>query len=152
MRIEDEIKQKEFKSAYQKLTVNLLFTTNWLSASHSRILKPYGISIQQYNILRILRGQHPNHIIMGAILERMLDKSSNVTRLVDKLEAKLLVTRTTCSDDKRKFEVKITDEGLLILKKLDKITSDFTNYLEQITEEEALKMSDLLDKMRDIKF
>jgi len=152
MKIEDEIKQKEFKSAYQKMTVNLLFTTNWLSASHTRILKPYGISVQQYNILRILRGQHPNHINMGAILERMLDKSSNVTRLVDKLEAKNFVTRTSCAEDKRKFEVKITEEGLTVLKKLDKVTLDFTNFKEQISEEEALKISDLLDKIRDIKF
>jgi DNA-binding MarR family transcriptional regulator len=148
MKLEDEIKQKVFKSPYQKLTVNILFTSGWLSGVHNKTLKKYGISTQQFNILRILRGQYPKTANVSLLVERMLDKSSNVTRLLDKLVAKGLVTRESCSEDRRKFNITITPKGLELLSSLDTEVNEMENILKNITEEEATLVSDLLDKLR----
>src|SRR4051812_29759437 len=101
MKLEDEIKQKNFTSIYHKVNINILFTASWLSTQTARILKPYSITPQQYNVLRILRGQNANPASVGLIQERMLDKSSNASRLVDKLLEKKLIDRKTCPEDRR---------------------------------------------------
>lgn len=148
MKIEDEIKQKSFKSTYQKLTVNILFTSGWLSGIHNKNLKTYGISSQQFNILRILRGQYPETCNVSLLVERMLDKSSNVTRLLDKLVLKDLVTRNACPEDRRKFNILITKKGLDLLNSLDGEVDKIENVMNNITEEEAILVSDILDKLR----
>ncbi len=150
MSIEKEIKQtKPFRSSYQKVLVNLLFTTNWINTEQLAILKPHGLSPQQYNVLRILRGQHPAPITINGIIERMLDKMSNASRLVDKLLGKDLVTRTDNISDRRACDIRITEKGLQLLYTIDDLQTKWEASLQGLSPEEATQLSDLLDKMRN---
>ncbi len=148
MRLEDEIQQKHFRSPYHKLALNLLYTGSWLQTLNARALKPYGLSPQQYNILRILRGQHPNPATVQLIKERMLDRMSNVSRLVEKLRQKGLVERRTCPSDRRAVDVVITDAGLQLLEALDREEETWLEALRNLTPEEASRLNELLDKLR----
>ncbi|GAB3571281.1 MarR family transcriptional regulator [Spirosoma luteolum] len=150
MSIEEDIKQTTpFKSPHHRVMVNLMFTSNWISDSQARLLKPYGLTLQQYNVLRILRGQYPNPAKVTDITERMLDKMSNASRLVDKLVLKKLVLRTECPSDRRAVDVVITDAGLDLLKKLDDFQEKWdATHNQKITEDEAIQLSILLDKLR----
>jgi len=148
MSIETDIKQSAFRSAYHRVTVNLMYTNNWLCDGQAQALKPYGLSLPQYNVLRILRGQYPNPVKVADITERMLDKMSNASRLVDKLLAKGLVQRSECPNDRRAVDVLITEAGLDLLKQLDQSQSDWDQRLKTLTEEEADQLSHLLDKLR----
>lgn len=148
MSIETDIKQSKFRNAYHKMALNLIYTTSWLANSQACLLKPYDLTTQQYNVLRILRGQHPNPVRVNDIIERMLDKMSNASRLVDKLLAKGLVKRSECPRDRRAVDVIITDEGLQILTELDEMQGEWEKKLQNVTEEEAEILSNLLDKLR----
>lgn len=148
MRIEDEIKQKSFKSEFQKLAVNLLFTHGWLISANKELLLSQDITSTQYNILRILRGQHPNPISINLLKERMLDKMSDTSRLVERLRIKGLVDRSVCKNDRRKSDVKITKSGLSLLKELDHIDEDLEKVFSKISKKEAVILNDLLDKLR----
>ena len=147
MKIEDEIKQQKFKSAHQKALINLLYTTSWLQSKHQDFFKPYKITAQQFNILRILKGQYPKSISGTEIKSRMLDKNSDVSRLLDRLVTKNLITKKTCPNDKRATDVNITESGLELLKTLEKFQNQIDSVLA-LTEEEALQLSQLLDKSR----
>jgi len=148
MSIEKDIKQANFKSPYSKAVVNILYTNNWLQSLQVEVFKPFDLTLQQYNVLRILRGQYPNPITVIAIIERMLDKMSNASRLVDKLLAKELVIRRLCPHDRRAVDVIITEKGLELLGKIDTLQSQWEDKLSGLTEIEALQLSNLLDKMR----
>lgn len=148
MKIESEIKQEKFASEYQKLAINILFTSNWLNSTTSKILKPYGVSPQQYNVLRILKGQSPNSISINNIMERMIDKMSNTSRLVEKLRQKELIERVICEKDRRQVDVKISEKGLVLLDKVKTEMNAFKGLAENITEKEAKNINELLDKMR----
>jgi DNA-binding MarR family transcriptional regulator len=148
MKIEEEIKQKRFKSEYQKAVINILFTSSWLSSANSKALKPYGITPQQYNILRILRGQFPNPVTVSLLQERMLDRMSNASRLVEKLKVKKLVERKECKKDRRQVDVLLTEIGLGLLKEIDLNIKDFENILDDISSEEAEELNRILDKIR----
>lgn len=149
MKIEDEIKQKEFKTPYIKAILNVVFTANWWNAQSVDSLKPYGISPQQYNILRILRGSHPNKLPVLSIKERMLDRTPNTTRLVDKLLSKGYVFRERCAEDRRVVYIGITEEGLDFMEVLDKDWDSREMFSEiNLSDEEANQLSDLLDKLR----
>ncbi|MCP1384408.1 MarR family winged helix-turn-helix transcriptional regulator [Runella salmonicolor] len=148
MSIETDIKQSKFRNAYHKMALNLIYTTSWLSNGQAALLKPYDLTTQQYNVLRILRGQHPNPVRVNDIIERMLDKMSNASRLVDKLLAKGLVKRTECPRDRRAVDVVITDDGMKILAELDAMQGEWEKTLLNVTEEEANLLSDILDKLR----
>ncbi|GAB2557454.1 MarR family winged helix-turn-helix transcriptional regulator [Spirosoma aerophilum] len=150
MSIETDIKQSTpFRSPYQRAIVNLLYTSNWIAGSQTQLLKPFKLTLQQYNVLRILRGQYPNPIKVSDITERMLDKMSNASRLVDKLVAKKLVLRTECPSDRRAVDVVITDKGLDLLKQLDTRQSEWNTLLEaKLTADEAVSLSLLLDRLR----
>jgi len=148
MELEKEIHQTKFEHEHQKLMLNIIFTSNWLSLKHSQRLKPYGISPQQFNILRILRGQYPNSATVTLLTERMLDKSSNASRLVEKLRQKGLVDRCVCPEDRRAVNVKITQQGLDLLKTLDRQSDDIHQDLRQLSEEEARIVNQLLDRVR----
>lgn len=150
MSIETDIKQTiPFKTPYHRVMVNLIYTSNWLMDSQTRVLKPFKITLQQYNVLRILRGQHPSPIKVADITERMLDKMSNASRLVDKLVAKQFVLRTECPSDRRAVDVVVTDKGLELLNKIDVYLTEWADLQRQkLTEEEALLLSKLLDKFR----
>lgn len=149
MRLEEEIKQKAFATEHQKAIVNILYTAAWLGAKHSRLLKPFGLSSQQFNILRILRGQYPNPANITLLQERMLDKMSNASRLVDKLVQKELANRKECPNDRRQMDVLITDKGLDLLLKLDKLFPGVEEQTKKLSSEEAVQLNLLLDKMRD---
>ncbi len=148
MEIGKAIKQSKFKSEHQKMLINILFTSGWLSSAHTAQLKPHGISVQQYNILRILRGQHPNPATVNLLIDRMLDKNSNASRLVEKLRLKKLVERSICKDDRRAVNVLITKKGLELLVELDKLEEHFVAQLQNISEKEAEQLNLLLDKLR----
>ena len=148
MKIEEEIKQKSFKSEYQKLAVNLIFTHGWLMSYQKTLFDKHEITTTQYNILRILRGQYPNPISVTILKERMLDKMSDTSRLVERLRVKGLLDRKTCENDRRKSDVKITKTGLALLKKLDNIDSKFEKLISNISVDEAITVNGLLDKLR----
>lgn len=147
MKIEEEIKQPKFRDAYQKAVINLLFTASWLQSQHQEFFKSYGITVNQFNILRILKGQHPNSISATEIKSRLLDKNSDVSRLLDRLLSKKLVVKHLCTTDKRAFDVLITDTGLELLRSMDKFLPQRDRVIS-LTEEEATQLSDLLDKAR----
>lgn len=150
MSIETDIKQgTPFKSPHHRVVVNLIYTANWLTGNQTQLLKPSKITLQQYNVLRILRGQYPNPIKVSDITERMLDKMSNASRLVDKLVAKKLVLRTECPSDRRAVDVVITEKGLELLKQLDVSQGNRDTLLEdKLTADEANMLSHLLDRLR----
>lgn len=149
MRIEEEIKQDTFKDEFHKLYINLLYTSGWLQVLLARRFREYNISIPQYNILRILRGQHPKPASVNLLIERMLDKTSNASRIVDKLEAKELVTRTPCPHDRRTVEIRITDKGLRLLEEMEPLAEARSTGISNLTKEEAHLLNRLLDKIRE---
>ena len=148
MRLEEEIKQKSFKSEYQKLAVNIIFTHGWLNTLQKKQFDSFGITSTQYNILRILRGQHPNPASINLLKDRMLDKMSDTSRLIERLRVKGLVDRQICSNDRRKSDVKITGEGLNLLKNLDDVEKNIESIFSSLSKKEAKTVNDLLDKMR----
>lgn len=150
MKIEEEIKQnKPFKSEYQKAVVNLMFTASWWSQHATRLLRPYGISQEQYNILRILRGMHPEPATIKTLTERMLDKNSNASRLVEKLKQKKLLDRLECPNDRRRVDITITESGLRMLDETSlMMEGNMSTYFNTLTVEEAQQLNKLLDKMR----
>ncbi|QNL21184.1 MarR family transcriptional regulator [Hyphobacterium sp. CCMP332] len=147
-KLEDEIKQYKFPSQFQKALLNLIYTGNWIAARHKKFFAEHNLSHEQYNVLRILRGQHPNPASIQLINERMLDKMSNVSRLVEKLRAKSLITRTVSSEDRRQVDVKISDKGLSLLAEMDVEIDKLQTSIQTISESEAEHLNQLLDKLR----
>jgi DNA-binding MarR family transcriptional regulator len=148
MSIETDIKQKKFRSPYQRLVLNLIYTSNWLGYKQIEIFREHELTPEQYNVLRILRGQYPNPIKVSDISERMLDKNSNTSRLIDKLLLKDLVKRTSCPSDRRAVDVVINEKGLDLLKVIDPKVDEWEESLDTITHEEANTVNALLDKLR----
>jgi DNA-binding MarR family transcriptional regulator len=148
MNIEDEIKQSSFRSPLQKAGINLLFTYHWMINQQKDFFKPYGITTQQFNMLRILRGQYPKSISGADIKSRMLDKNSDVSRLLDRLLFKKLVAKSQSNTDKRAADVLITEKGLELLRQIDTSINSLDNILDGLTAEEAIQLSMLLDKSR----
>lgn len=148
MKIEEEIKQTKFKNAFQKASINLQFTAKWLEAAGNDFFKQFGITAQQFNILRILRGQNQNSISAAEIKHRMLDRNSDVSRLLDRLIEKKMVTKTQCESDKRATDVLITPTGLKLLAKIDDRLDEIDSKILNLTAKEATLLSDLLDKCR----
>lgn len=132
----------------EKAVVNLLFTHNWLKGIQTEALKPYGLSNQQFNILRILRGQHPQPASVKLLTERMLDKSSNASRLVDKLVQKGLVDRKFCENDRRQVDVLINEKGLKTIEAASKASEERLSDLK-LSDKDFEQLSELLDKMRE---
>ncbi|HUX61453.1 MAG TPA: hypothetical protein VMV32_09100 [Ignavibacteriaceae bacterium] len=148
MKLEEEISQKSFKSDYHKATINLIYTYNWLVNYQIDLLKPYGITLQQFNILRILRGQFPNPTSIKIIKDRMLDKMSDASRIVEKLRLKNLVDRKVCPHERRKVDVLITQSGLDLLKEIDNHDDEVIAKISSLSETEVVQLNELLDKMR----
>lgn len=149
MSLEEDIKQeKGFRNEHQKALVNILYTDGWLRGSLRELLHPHDLTNQQYNVLRILRGSHPLPLSTSAIRERMLDKMSDASRIVDRLCKKGLTERNTCSLDKRLVDVLITDKGLELLALIDGKEQGFERILANLSEEEAKALNTLLDKAR----
>ncbi|HEY6143460.1 MAG TPA: MarR family transcriptional regulator [Flavobacterium sp.] len=150
MKIEEVIKSTVPMDNSTKVILNILYTQNVISDNMNEILKPYDLSGEQYNVLRILRGQKGCPANMCVIQERMIAKTSNTTRLVDKLLLKELVTREVCPDNRRKIEVTITQKGLDLLKELDpKIEAHEHFFTKNLDSEEVIQLNRLLEKYRN---
>src|SRR4051812_45126251 len=119
MSLEEDIRQQKFLNEHEKAAINVLFTGSWLHTTNAARLKNYGITPEQYNVLRILRGSHPKPMMLADITARMIDKSSNATRLVEKLRQKNLLKREICENNRRQVDIFITVKGLNLLKKVD---------------------------------
>jgi DNA-binding MarR family transcriptional regulator len=147
MGIEKDIQQTNFRNEYQKLGINLLYTANWLNENVGKFLEQEEITQQQYNILRILRGSEVPLSTLQ-IRERMLDKMSDTSRIVDRLIVKELVAKSTCPTDKRLVDITLTDKGHALVEKLDQLNDQIDGLLKGVTENEAKTINEILDKLR----
>jgi DNA-binding MarR family transcriptional regulator len=148
MRIDDEIQSSKFEDNYHKLVINIAYTDSWLSNTFRCKFEKHNLTQQQFNILRILRGQYPKPATVNLLKERMVDKMSDASRIVDRLVQKGLVSRCTNTKDRRAVDIRISDAGMEILAKMD-IEFKTKDVLEKnLSPEEAGMLSDLLDKMR----
>lgn len=150
MGINEDIKQARFASEYQKATINVLFTASFISHRYQQFLKQFTITPPQFNLLRILRGQYPEATTINDLIDRMIDKSSNASRIVEKLVVKNLVERKVCKSDRRAMDVVITKQGLQLLSEIDKLEPEMYFGLHSITEQEAKTLNEILDKGREI--
>ena len=148
MRLEDEIQQFKFRNQRQKMLINLIYTYNAISSKMQEFLKTESLTMQQYNILRILRGQHPNPSTNSLVKERMLDRNSDVTRIIDRMIRDGLVSRVNCESDRRRVDITITELGLDKLKRLDAMSGQMDTIASGLSEEESAILNDMLDKLR----
>jgi DNA-binding MarR family transcriptional regulator len=148
MSLEDDIKQEKFENEHHKMAVNILFSAGWLHNLNSIRFKPFDVTPEQYNVLRILRGSHPKQLMLAEITGRMIDKSSNATRLVEKLRQKGLVKREICETNRRQVDIIITDKGLTLLSNIDKTSDEWLKNLKAVTRQEAQELNRILDKLR----
>ncbi|MCD0489325.1 MarR family transcriptional regulator [Pedobacter sp. MC2016-14] len=148
MNLQKETKTKKFENIFQQSIVNVMFTYNWCNERVKQAVLPYDITAQQFNVLRILRGQYPNASTINLIKERMLDKMSDASRIVDRLKQKELVIKETNGADRRAVDIMISDKGLALLKKMDKSISLAAIVEPNLTSDEAEQLNVLLDKLR----
>lgn len=149
MGIKEEIKQSKFRSSAQKVVINLLYTNNWLEEKIRSFLVEQELTPQQFNVMRILRGSHPEPLSTLQIRERMLDKMSDTSRIVDRLVKKGLATKKPCAMDKRLVDVSITPAGLRKLAIIDRNEQAIDSTMKNLNDEELEQLSFLLDKIRD---
>ena len=149
MGIEKDIQQAKFRNPRQKAGINLIYTMAWMREKTKAIFDSEDITPQQFNILRILRGSFPDPLSTLQIRERMLEKMSDTSRIVDRLIAKGLVKKVTCKNDRRLVDVIITDKGKKMLERLDARQDEIDGVLGNLSEKDANILSDLLDKLRD---
>jgi DNA-binding MarR family transcriptional regulator len=147
MSIEKDIQQAKFRNEYHKTVVNIIFTYNWITEKNKQIFEKGDITSQQYNILRILRGAG-KPLSTLQIRQRMLDKMSDTSRIVDRLVKKDLVQKVICKTDRRLVDVTITDAGMQLLEKLDGYNEELDAVLSSLSEEDAKMLNQLLDKIR----
>ena len=148
MGIEKDIQQTNFRNEFQKMGINIIYTANWLNEKMGQILATEDITQQQYNILRILRGSDAPLSTLK-IRERMLDKMSDTSRIVDRLIVKGLVEKTACIKDKRLVDITVSKKGLQLLEKLDSLNEHIDSILKGVNEKEAQAMNQILDKLRE---
>ena len=146
--IGEAIKQEKFKSEFIKADINIAYTFSCFSGIKSRILKKYGITLAQFNILRIIRGLKGEPASIKLLTERMIDKMSNASRLVEKLKGKGLVVRKECPNDRRQVEIYISEKGIHLIEEARQAIDDEMKRRQTLTEEEASELNRLLDKMR----
>lgn len=148
MDIGEVIKQSSFADNRIKSQINLIYTYNWLRDQHAPVFKRHGILVQHFNVMKIVKGRHPEPTNPGHIIDVMLDKKRDLTRLIDKLVDKGLLDRRTCPTNRRKVEVFITDHGLQLTDAIEKELNVVDAQINRLSEDEAGLLSDLLDKMR----
>src|ERR1700710_3016018 len=148
MRIDEEIQSNKFEDNYHKAVINITYTDGWLNNAIRPYFEKYNLTNQQFNILRILRGQYPKPATVNLLKDRMIDKMSDASRIVDRLVQKGLVSRCTNTKDRRAVDIRINDAGMEILTKMDAELEDKDYLKNNLTDEEAVKLSDLLDKLR----
>jgi MarR family transcriptional regulator, 2-MHQ and catechol-resistance regulon repressor len=148
MKIEQALKQSRFESPQQKAWINLIFTSNVLNDFSNTIFKDFDLTPQQYNVLRILKGRIPESASCSSVKEVMLDKNPDLTRLCDRLVTKGLIVRETDSDNRRQVNLRITEEGIKLIDTIKPILKEYNHKLNNLSDEEAEILSDLLDKLR----
>jgi len=147
VKIEEEIRTRGFRNEYHKLHVNVIFSAWWLKSRLSASLKTFGLTTEQFNVLRIVRGQ-TEALCVKDITSRMLERNSNTTRIIDKLEAKGLVKRQTSSNDRREIRIHLTDKGMELLHAIDAHWDRQDPVSLPLSEPEAKNLNNLLDRMR----
>lgn len=150
MKLEEAIKSTKFSDMRHKATLNLMYTTYWLKTHLSSALKEHDLTPEQYNVMRILKGKHPEQMCVKDIASRMIEKSSNVPRIVDRLVAKKLVKRNTSKEDKRETLITLTEKGVEKLLEANKLNEKLSTEIFGISNEEATVLNDLLEKLRKI--
>ncbi len=148
MGINEEINQRQFRTSKQKALINLMYTHNFLVNHMNLVFKGFDITRQQYNVLRILRGSHPEPVTINLVKERMLDKMSDASRIVDRLKAKGLVIRAKSNSDRRAAHVNISEKGLSFLERTDAAVLQFDDLLANLSDQEVSTLNELLDKIR----
>jgi DNA-binding MarR family transcriptional regulator len=148
MRIDEEIQSTNFEDNYHKAVINISYTYSWLNNTFKCKFEKHKLTNQQFNVLRILRGQYPKPATVNLIKERMVDKMSDASRIVDRLVQKGLVSRCTNNQDRRAVDIRISDQGLAVLGIMDKEFKTKEILGNNLSEEEAAQLSDLLDKLR----
>ncbi|TWR29468.1 MarR family transcriptional regulator [Mucilaginibacter pallidiroseus] len=148
MGIEEDIKSTNFEDNYHKVVININYTYGWINNYMRPEFEKFKLTQQQFNILRILRGQYPKPATVNLLKERMIDKMSDASRIVDRLVQKGLVSRCTNARDRRAVDIRISEEGLATLEKMDSTFKTKDLFKQNLTDEEAAQLSDLLDKMR----
>ena len=148
MKLEDAIKSTKFRDSRHKATLNLLYTSYWLKNQFSQAMKENGLTMEQFNVMRILKGRHPEHLCVKDIASRMIEKSSNVPRIVDRLLEKKLVKRTTSRIDKRETLVQLTPKGIEQLEAANIVIDGISEQVVGVDEAEAAQLSELLEKFR----
>lgn len=149
MGLKEEIKQSKFSSKQQEALLNVLYTGNWVRDSHSEFFKPYGIRYQHYNVLRIIKGSHPKPMCPGDIKNVMLDKSPDLTRLIDKMVNFGYLSREHCKENRRMVLISITDKGIDFVDDVNEALRGHLGAMEdKITEDEAQALNDILNKLR----
>ena len=148
MILEEAIRQRKFSSDFEKAVINIFYTASWLEGKNIQRLKPFGISPQQFNVLRILRGSDPSPLRLTDITERMIDKNSNATRLVEKLRQKSFLKREVCKTNRRQVDIRITPKGMDLLKQIDEQNEEWLKSVRTIQKSEAMELNRILDKMR----
>lgn len=148
MSLENDINQSKFRNEFHKMTVNLIYTYNWVMEQSRKFFDKADLTPQQFNILRILRGAgQPLSTLQ--IRQRMLDKMSDTSRIVDRLLKKALVKKVVCKTDRRLVDVTISEKGLKLLEKLDEYSDEMDAFLRNISAEDAKTLNHLLDKLRN---
>jgi DNA-binding MarR family transcriptional regulator len=146
--INSEIKQIKFRDSFHKAIVNLYFTSNWLRDNEAPIYKKYNLQRQHFNVLRIVKGKHPDPVSPGDIIAVMLDKKRDLTRLVDKMVKMELLSRDICATNRRKVDISITQKGIDLLEEMSKELFCVMNDWRKIDDAEAEELSRILDKIR----
>jgi len=149
MKIEDEI-QSKFRNEYHKLMVNLILTSTRMGERFQHIISEYDITSTQFNVLRILRGQNKKAVSISLIKERMIDRNSDVSRIIERLVQKKYIERTENNEDRRQKDVRITDSGLKLLSKIDVCEKQMDKELKHLPEADAKKLNSFLDKLRNV--
>lgn len=148
MKLEEAIKSNKFKNETQKAALNVLYTAWWLKTQMSKGLKDFGLTHEQYNVLRILKGKYPEQICVRDIACRMIEKNSNVPRIVDRLEIKKLVKRNSSQFDKRETVITLTQNGILLLEASTKAIDASMQTITTLSETDANHLNKLLEKLR----
>jgi len=149
MSLEHDIQQKTFRSEYQKALLNILFTNNYLINIVNDFFKDYSITRQQYNVLRIIKGQLPKAASIQLIRDRMLDKMSDASRIVERLRVKNLIKRESNPDDKRTVHITITEDGLKLLESIELRVEEMEASIRKLSLEDTIQLNKLLDRIRE---
>lgn len=149
MKLEEAIKSNRFPDEKHKATINVLYTAYWLRNNFCNALKTEDITLEQYNVLRILKGKHPEQLCVKDIGSRIIEKSSNVPRIIDRLVDKKLAKRAPSKEDKRETLVSLTEKGISVLERANEQIEQVTDAITGLDEDLSKKLNDLLEKMRE---